>query len=191
MSQHIDRFTLDAYVEQVLPAAERRALEAHVTICPTCQARLANAKQLIALLYDLPREMPASSLAARINATLAAQCASATPRWMRALAPAAFAFGLVLLIPAAPRWLGWLGTATEQLPTGQAGLAWLITFLANPAASLDSLLSFAEQLLMAPAGEMDVMLTSAMVVLTLASLAGLAQLLGSERPRGAAPNVLA
>jgi len=37
MSEHIDRFTLDAYVEQTLPSAERRTVEAHVTTCPACQ----------------------------------------------------------------------------------------------------------------------------------------------------------
>lgn len=190
MGEHIDCFTLDAYIEQTLSVGERRAVEAHITTCPMCQVRLANAKQMTALLYDLPREIPASSLAARINAVLAAQHIPAPPRWMQVLVPVAFTLGLVLLIMAAPRWQGWLETATGQLPTGQTGLAWLTALLTNPAAILDSFWSFAEQLLMAPAGEMDVMLTSAMVVLTLASLAGLAQLLGSERPNIATPNVL-
>ena len=81
MSEHIDRFTLEAYVENVLPAMQRRG-EVHATTCPTCQARLANAKQMTALLYDLPRERPAPALAARINAAITGQRARSAP-WRR------------------------------------------------------------------------------------------------------------
>jgi anti-sigma factor RsiW len=196
MSEHIDRFTLEAYVEQALPAVQRRTVETHVTTCPTCQARLASAKQMTALLYELPREMPAPILAARINAAITAQGAAqrslAAARWMRLLVLATFVVGLVLLALAAPRWIGWVqAAATAQLPTDQAVLNWLANAAADPLLALDAVMTFAEQTLTGTAEEMDVLLTLATVLLATASLGGLAQLLGGERPRMAAAAVSA
>ena len=191
MSEHIDRLTLEAYVEQALPAVQRRTVETHVTTCPTCQARLASAKQMTALLYELPREMPAPILVARINAAITAQGAAqhslAAARWMRLLVLATFVVGLVLLALAAPRWIGWVqAAATAQLPTDQAVLNWLANAAADPVLALDAVMTFAEQTLTGTAEEMDVLLTLATVLLAAASLGGLAQLLGGERPRMAA-----
>jgi hypothetical protein len=182
MSEHIDRFTLDAYVEQVLPAAQRRIVEAHVTVCPLCQTRLADAKQLPALLYQLPRERPALSLAARINAVIAARRAPAMPRWLRAMVPTGFAVGLVLLALAAPQWSGWVvTTSSAQLPTGEAILAWLGNLAADPNSAWDTMLTFAEQMFTGPAEEMGTLITLAAMLLASASVAGLVQLLGGER----------
>ena len=198
MSEHIDRFTLEAYVENALPAMQRRGVEVHVTTCPTCQARLASAKQLTALLYELPREMPAPILAARINAAImaqraaqgAAQHALAAARWMRVLVLVTFAVGLCLLALAAPQWSGWVqAAATTQLPTDQAVLNWLASLAADPALALDGVMTFAEQTLTGAAEEMGVLLTLSTVLLATASLGGLAQLLGGERPRMAAAGV--
>jgi len=188
MSEHIDRVTLEAYVENALPAMQRRGVEVHVTTCPTCQARLANAKQMTALLYELPREMPAPVLAARINAAITAQGAAqrslAVARWMRLLVLATFVVGLVLLALAAPRWIGWVqAAATAQLPTDQAVLNWLANAAADPVLALDTVMTFVDQTLTGTAEEMDVLLTLATVLLATASLGGLAQLLGGERPR--------
>ena len=196
MSEHIDRLMLEAYVEQALPAAQRRAVETHVTTCPTCQARLASAKQMTALLYELPREMPAPVLAARINAAIAAQAAAqhslATARWMRVLVLVTFVVGLVLLALAAPRWIGWVqAAATAQLPTDQAVLNWLASAAADPVLALGGVATFAEQMLTGTAEEMDVLLTLATVLLATASLGGLAQLLGGERLRMAVAAVSA
>lgn len=183
MSEHIDRFTLEAYVEQALPAAERRAVEAHVTACPPCQARLAAAKQIPALLYQLPREQPAPDLITRINVAIATQRAPATARWMQILVPAMFVVGLVLLVLAAPKWSGWAGVvATAQPPTEDAILAWLGNLVADPTMTMDIVTTFAEQALTSAAEDMDVLFTLATVLLAAASLAGLVQLLGSERP---------
>jgi len=194
MSEHIDRVTLEAYVENALPAMQRRGVEVHVTTCPTCQARLANAKQMTALLYELPREMPAPVLAARINAAITAQGAAqrslAVARWMRLLVLATFVVGLVLLALAAPRWIGWVqAAATAQLPTDQAVLNWLANAAADPVLALDTVMTFVDQTLTGTADEMDVLLTLATVLLATASLGGLAQLLGGERPRMAAAAV--
>jgi anti-sigma factor RsiW len=194
MSEHIDRFTLEAYVEQALPAAQRRMVETHVTTCPTCQARLASAKQMTALLYELPREMPAPVLAARINAVIAAQATAqrsqAAARWMRLLVLVTFVIGLVLLALAAPQWSIWVQAAvTAQLPTDQVVLNWLVNAAADPVLTLDAVMTFGEQMLTGTAEEMDVVLTLATVLLATASVGGLAQLLGGERPRMAAAAV--
>ena len=194
MSEHIDRLTLEAYVEQALPAVQRRTVETHVTTCPTCQARLASAKQMTALLYELPREMPAPVLAARINAAITAQGAAqrslAAARWMRLLVLATFVVGLVLLALAAPQWSGWVqAAATAQLPTDQVVLNWLANAAADPVLALDTVMTFVDQTLTGTAEEMDVLLTLATVLLATASLGGLAQLLGGERPRMAAAAV--
>ncbi len=186
MSAHIDHFTLEAYVENALPAMQRRGVEVHVTTCPTCQARLANAKQMTALLYDLPREMPSPALAASIIAAIPAQRALVAARWMRWLVLVTFAVGLVLLALAAPQWSGWVqAAATAQLPTDQTVLNWLANLVADPALVLDAVMTFAEQTLTGTAEEMGVLLTLATVLLAVASLGGLAQLLGGERPRAA------
>jgi anti-sigma factor RsiW len=120
MSEHIDRYTLDAYVEQMLPAAECRAVEAHVATCQKCQSRLAAAKQIPAMLYDLPRERPAPELAAQINAAIGTQRRPASAKWIPMLVLAMFAAGLGL------RWLqrrlncrtirlSWTGWAVSSL----------------------------------------------------------------------------
>jgi anti-sigma factor RsiW len=180
MSEHIDRFTLDAYVEQTLPAAERRTVEAHVTTCPACQAGLASAKQMTALLYDLPREAPAPNLAARINAAIAAQRAQRAPAvtWrMPSLVPAALVLGLVLLVLTVPQWSGWAQAVEAQLPTEQTILSGLGTLVADPGTALDALMLWMEQ----------VLITLAIVVLALVSFVGLAQLLGRDRPQAVTP----
>ena len=185
MSEHIDRHTLDAYVEQMLPAAERRTVEAHATTCPACQARLAAAKQIPAMLYDLPRERPAPELAARINATIVAQRTPATAKWIPMLVLAMFAAGLALLALAAPKWSGWaVAAATAQLPNEQAILGWLGNLVADPAIALETVTAFGQQTLTG-VEEMDVLFTLATVLLAAASIAGLVQLLGSEQPLAA------
>ena len=187
MSEHVDRLTLEAYTDQALPAAQRQAVETHITECKVCQARLTSAQQMSVLLSRMPREMPTLGLAARINAAIAAQRAPATPRWMHALVPAVFTIGLVLLVLAAPRWVGWAQAATTaQLPTEQTLLAWLDNLVTDPASVLGELMLFAEQTLTNATEEIDVLLTLATALLASASLAGLAQLLGGERPRVAA-----
>ena len=187
MSEHVDRLTLEAYADKALPAALRQMVEAHLADCPTCRARLTSAQQMSVLLSRMPREIPTPGLAARINAAIPAQRAPATPRWMRALVPAAFTIGLVLLVLAAPRWVGWAqAAATAQLPTEQTLVAWLYNLVTDPALVLDDLMLFAEQTLTSATEEIDVLLTLATALLASASLAGLAQLLGGERPRVAA-----
>ncbi len=182
MSEHIDRDTLEAYVENILPARQRRTVEAHLTTCPTCQSRLAAAKQIPAMLYSLSRERPMPYLAARINAAIVAQRAPASAKWIRGLVLAMFAAGLGLLALAAPQWSSWgVAAATAQLPNDQAILSWLGSLVTDPAVALGVVTAFAEQALTG-VEDMDVLFTLATVLLAAASIAGLVQLLGSERP---------
>jgi anti-sigma factor RsiW len=182
MSEHIDRDTLEAYVENVLSARHRRTVEAHLTTCPTCQSRLAAAKQIPAMLYGLPRESPMPYLAARINAAIVAQRAPASAKWIPGLVLAMFAAGLGLLALAAPQWSSWVAAAaTAQLPNDQAILSWLGNLVADPAVAWGAVTAFSEQALTG-VEDMDVLFTLATVLLAAASIAGLVQLLGSEQP---------
>ena len=186
MSEHIDRYTLDAYVEQILPAVERRAVESHVTTCPTCQARLAAAKQIPALLFEMPREKPTPELAARINAAVAARGTRRAPsssKWMPMLVLVMFAAGLGLLALATPQWSGWVSAAaTAQLPSEQTISTWLSSLVADPTIALDAMMTFLEQTVMGAADDVGLLITSATVLLAAASIAALVQLLGGERP---------
>jgi len=186
MSEHIDRYTLEAYVENDLPAAQRRIVEAHVTVCPICQPRLAAAKQIPALLYGLPSERPSPDLAASINAAVSAQRVPTSARWINVSVLAMFVVGFVLLALAAPQWSGWVQAASVvQPPTEQTVAAWLGQLAADPTVILDSLMALAEQAPTSSVEEMNVLLTLATALLAMASIAGLAQLLG-ERPSGSA-----
>jgi anti-sigma factor RsiW len=191
MSEHIDRPTLEAYVEQELAAAERRAVEAHVTGCPACQARLAAAKQLPAWLYQLPRQAPAANLAARINAAVAALRAPVLPVWVRIVMPVSFALGLILLGMTAPHWSNWAQSLAMAQRPDHALWAWLCHWLADPLTAWGTLAAGVEQALVGPAEEMDLLVTLAAVVLTVASVMGLAQLLSGERPTTMMPGVSA
>lgn len=186
MSEHIDRYTLDAYVEQILPAVERRAVESHVTTCPTCQARVAAAKQIPAFLFEMPREKPTPELAARINAAVAARGtrrASSSSKWMPMLVLVMFAAGLGLLALATPQWSGWVSAAaTAQLPSEQTISTWLSSLVADPTIALDAMMTFLEQTVMGAADDVGLLITSATVLLAAASIAALVQLLGGERP---------
>jgi anti-sigma factor RsiW len=186
MSDHIDRLTLEAYADKLLPAAQRNVVETHVAECSDCQMRLASSQQMSAWLSRIPRERPAPNLSTRINAAIAAQRAPMAARWVRVLVTAAFAAGLALLALAAPGWSSWAQAATTvQLPTEQTLLAWLGSLVADPTLMLDELMLFAEQTLTGATEEMDVLLTLATILLALASVGGLAQLLGGDRPKGA------
>jgi anti-sigma factor RsiW len=185
MSEHIDRYTLDAYVEQTLSVVERRAVEAHVTACPMCQARLAYAKQMIALLYDLPRERPAMNLAARINLAVSSQRPQPTLRWMQVAVLAGLVFGLVLLVLSVPHWIGSIQSAS--LPTDETISGWWNNMLSDPAATVGALVMDTNQMLADATEQTDARFTIALVVLALASVAALVQLLDRNPTAPIAP----
>jgi len=129
----------------------------------------------VAKLLDLDR------LLARIKATIAASVAYAGARWRQIWVLAMFALGGLLLVLAAPHWTGWVqALATYELPTEEMVGGWLTNLLFDPVTTFNSLLSGAAQSWLNPAGQMDVLVTLAIIVLAVASVAGLAQLLGDE-----------
>jgi len=102
--------------------------------------------------------------------------------WGRALAPVAFALGTLLLVPAAPHWTGWVqALASYKLPTEDMVGGWLANLLSDPVTALGSQLSAAVQAWLYTAGQIDVLVTLAIIVLAMGSVAGLVQLLGDEQ----------
>jgi hypothetical protein len=116
---------------------------------------------------------------AHVKTAVANQLASAAARWRQVWVSAAFAVGMVLLVLAAPRWMGWVQTiATYQPPTADMAWNWLIHLMFDPATTFNSLLSQTMPTWLNPGEQMDVPTTLGIIVLAVASVAGLAQLLG-------------
>jgi len=126
-------------------------------------------------LFDL------DGLPARIRATIAASVTTVAAQWRQIWVPAIFAVGVLLLVPAAPHWTGWVqALAAYELLTEDMVGGWLTHLLFDPATTFNSLLSGAAQPWLNPTGQMDVLVTLAIIVLAVASIAGLMQLLGDE-----------
>jgi len=120
-------------------------------------------------------------LLARTKTTFAASVAYAAARWRQIWVLGMFALGGLLLVLAAPHWTGWVqALATYELPTEDMMGGWLTNLLFDPVTTFNSLLSGGVQAWLNPAGQMDVLATLAIIVLAVASVAGLAQLLGDE-----------
>ncbi len=129
----------------------------------------------VAELFDLSEPL------VRIKATLAASVAYAGARWRQIWVPAMFALGGLLLVLAAPHWTGWVrALATYEPPTEDMVGGWLTNLLFDPVTTFNSLLSGAAQTWLNPVGQIDMLVTLAIIVLAVASVAGLAQLLGDE-----------
>ena len=95
--------------------------------------------------------------------------------------PVTFGLGALLLVLAAPHWAGWGRTlATYELPTEDMVGDWLTNLVSDPVTALSSQLSGAVQAWLYPAAQMDVLVTLAIIVLAVGSVAGLVQLLGDE-----------
>ena len=119
---------------------------------------------------------------ARIKANLAAQRALATARWRQVWAPAIFALGVLLLVLAAPRWMRWTqDVMTYQLPTEEMVWNWLTKLAFDPTGTSASLLSRTVKTWLNPGGQTDVTMTLGIIMLAVASVAGLVQLLGDRR----------
>ena len=116
-----------------------------------------------------------------IKSALAAPYA-ALARWSKALAPVLFALGTLLLVPAAPHWTGWVQALTSyKLPTEDMVGGWLANLLSDPVTVLSSQFSEMVQAWLYTAGQIDVLVTLATIVLAMGSVAGLVQLLGDEQ----------
>lgn len=119
---------------------------------------------------------------AHVKAAGANQLASAAARWRQIWVPAAFAVGVLLLVLAALRWMrGTQDFMTYQLPTEEMVWNWLTRLVFDPTRTFASLLSQTVQTWLNPSGQTDVPMTLGIIVLAVASVAGLAQLLGDER----------
>jgi len=118
---------------------------------------------------------------ARVKAVIAAQLARVAGRWGQVLVPAAFAVGVLLLVLAAPHWMGWVqNVATSELPSEEMMGGWLTNLVFDPVTTLNTLLSGAVQAWLNSGAQMDVLVALASIVLALASVAGLVQLLSDE-----------
>jgi hypothetical protein len=117
---------------------------------------------------------------ARIRAARAALVASVAARWRQLWVPAIFALGVLLLVLAAPRWIGWWqGLATFELPSEQVIEGWLTNLLFDPMATFGALFS-TTQTWLTFSDQIDALTMLGTIVLAVASVAGLAQLLGGE-----------
>jgi hypothetical protein len=127
----------------------------------------------VARLFDL------DGLSARIKAIFATSVASVATQWKHVWAPAMFAVGALLLVLAAPPWAGWLqALATYGLPAEDMAVGWLTHLLFDPAATFNSLLSGAARTWLDSVGQTDMLVTLAIIALSVATVGGLGQLLG-------------
>ena len=116
---------------------------------------------------------------ARVKTAVENQLASAAARRRQVWMSAAFVVGMLLLVLAAPRWMGWVQTiATYEPPTADMVWNWLTHLMFDPATTLNSLLSQTVQTWLNPGEPADMLTTLGIIVLAVASVAGLAQLLG-------------
>jgi len=80
---HIDEFVLNEYLDEALSDSERESVAQHLTICPDCQARLAELQLVFTALADVADVALTTDLAPRVLANIPTQ---AQPRvWLRVL----------------------------------------------------------------------------------------------------------
>ena len=117
---------------------------------------------------------------ARIKAAAADRLAPSAVRWRQVWVPVAFAVGALLLALAAPQWMRGVQLAIHELPTTEMVWNWLSEVLFDPVTTLNPLLAQVTQTWLYTGGPMDAMTTLGVIVLAVASVAGLGQLLGGE-----------
>ena len=105
------RAELSAYLDDALPAAERSAVDSHLTTCDDCRARLAELRSVASLIGALSDPVPSRRLVPRV---------AAAPSWLaplRTLTTLASGISVFLFIASA------LLTSVNQLATGTSGQA--------------------------------------------------------------------
>ena len=105
------RAELSAYLDDALPAAERAAVDSHLTTCDDCRARLAELRSVASLIGALADPVPSRRLVPRV---------AAVPSWLaplRTLTTLASGISVFLFIASA------LLTNVGQLAVGTSGQA--------------------------------------------------------------------
>lgn len=105
------RAELSAYLDDALPAAERSAVDSHLTTCGDCRARLAELRSVASLIGALSDPVPSRRLVPRV---------AAAPSWLaplRTLTTLASGISVFLFIASA------LLTSVNQLGTTTSGQA--------------------------------------------------------------------
>jgi anti-sigma factor RsiW len=79
---HPDGVTLDDYVDDALPAAERATVDAHLTACAECRDLVAGLRSVIAAVSALEAVEPPRAAWARIERTIRSEnTGTHAPRW--------------------------------------------------------------------------------------------------------------
>lgn len=141
MNEHLDERQLNDFVDDLLVAPERTAVETHVEACASCRTRAAALRELQAALRTLPREIaPPASLLAAIHADID-DAANADPAVGRGAAavrrpwharPALLAAAAVVLVVVSSATTALLlrggadGTVTGTVDTSAAATARLV-----------------------------------------------------------------
>ena len=122
MNEHANNETFQGYLDDELTQPERRQVEAHLRICPTCEAELAQLRGLFHSIESIPSEPLDKDLVPGVMAAVQPR-----PNWLPSVAVgelvAAAALTLALVL-----WLGGLelqarlGAAVQRL-IGQLELA--------------------------------------------------------------------
>jgi len=110
----------------------------------------------------------------RVKAGIVARLGSAAARWRRILVLDAFGVGVLLLMLAAPQPTRWV----QNVPSGEMVWGWLTHLVFDPTTTFNALLSQAMPTWLNLGEQMDALTTLAIMVLAMASVAGLTQLLG-------------
>lgn len=133
MSEHPNNETFQAYLDGELTQSEHGVVEAHLRVCPTCEAELTQLRSLFHSIESLPSEPLATDLVPGIMVAIQPRA-----RWLPAIAvgelvaAAALTLALVLwlgggelqarLVGAAQRLIGQLEVATVGVSTAASDL---------------------------------------------------------------------
>ncbi len=110
MRDHLDDDLLFAYLDDVLPSAERAELDAHLATCPACAEQLAAHADLFTQLAALPD--PAFEI--DVVAAVQAELAPPSLRWISLLQVVLIGVGIAVLRVVG---FGRFATLTPQLPS--------------------------------------------------------------------------
>jgi anti-sigma factor RsiW len=100
MSEHPNNETFQAYLDGELTQAEHGVVEAHLRVCPTCEAELTQLRSLFHSIESLPSEPLATDLAPGVMAAIQPQAS-----WLPSIAVGELVAAATLTL-ALVLWLG-------------------------------------------------------------------------------------